>query len=97
MVRLPVFSVDYYYTATYTDRLPLHYGLFLEILSQNWSINFCSFGFIFNLFLSIFASKAQKTVDHVPSFEIFQIETKVHLEGLKFKLEFWDENLKNRP
>ena len=36
-------------------------------------------------------------MDHVPSFEIFQIETKVHLEGLKFKLEFWDENLKKRP
>ena len=70
---------------------------FDKILSQNWGMNFCSCGFIFILFLHILASKAQKTVDHVPSFEIFEIETKLHLQGLNFKLEFWDENLQNRP
>ena len=68
-----------------------------EILSQNWGMNFCPCGFIFVLFLKILASRAQKTVDHVPSFEIFEIETKLHLQGLNFKLEFWDENPQNRP
>ena len=66
-------------------------------LSQNWGINLCSFDFIFNLFLNILASKAQNTAEHVPSVEIFEIETKLLVQGLNFKLEFWDENLQNRP
>ena len=74
-----------------------HYGRFCKILSQNWGMNFCSCGFIFILFLKILASKAQKTVDHMPSYDIFEIETKLHLQGLNFKLEFWDTNLRNRP
>ena len=74
-----------------------HYGRFWEILSQNWGMNFCSYDFIFILFLNILASKAQKTVNHVPSFEIFEIETKLQLQDLNFKLEFWDKNLQNRP
>ena len=60
-------------------------------------MNFCACGFIFTLFLIILAPKAQKTVDHVLSFKIFEIETKLNLQGLNFKLEFWDENLQNRP
>ena len=60
-------------------------------------MSFCSCGFIFILLLKILASKAQKTVDHVPSFEIFKIETKLSLQALNFKLEFWDKNLQNRP
>ena len=51
----------------------------------------------FHSFCKILASRAQKTVDVVPSFEIFQIETKLQLQGLNFKLEFWDKNLQNRP
>ena len=69
----------------------------MKILSQNWGINFCFCGFIFILFLKILASKARNTADHVPSFEILEIETKLHLQGLNFKLEFWDKNLQNRP
>ena len=74
-----------------------HYGQFWEILSQNWGVNFCPCGFIFILFVKIIASKAQKLVDDVPSFEIFEIETKLHLQGLNFKLEFWDKNFQNWP
>ena len=74
-----------------------HYGRFWKILSQNWGMNFCSCGFIFILFLKILTSKAQNAADHVPSVEIFEIETKFHLQGLNFKLEFWDENLQNWP
>ena len=57
----------------------LHYGQFWKILSQNWSMNFCSCGFIFILFLNILAPKAQKTVNHVLSFSTSQIETKLNL------------------
>ena len=60
-------------------------------------MNFCSYDFIFILFLNILVSKVQKTMNHEPSFEFFEIETKLHLQGLNFKLEFWDENLQNRP
>ena len=59
-------------------------------------MNFGVCGFIFILFLKILASKAQNTADHVPSFEIFEIETKLQLQELKFKLEFWDKNFYNR-
>ena len=38
----------------------VHYSHFWEILSQNWGKNFYSCGFIFTLFLKIFAFKAQK-------------------------------------
>ena len=78
-------------------RVTAHYGRFGEILSQNWGMHLCSCGFIFILFLNILAPKAQKTVDHVPNFEIFYIETKLNLQELNFKLEFWDENLQNWP
>ena len=71
-----------------------HYGRFWEFLSQNWGMNFCSCGFIFNVFLNIFNAKTQKTVDHVPSLEIFEIWTKLQLQGLNFELWFWDENFK---
>ena len=57
-------------------------------------MNFCYCGFIFILFLKILASQAQNTKDDV---EIFEIEIKLHLWGLNFKLEFWDENLQNWP
>ena len=60
-------------------------------------MNFGSRGFIFILFLKILASKAQKSVDHVPSFKVFEIETKFHLQGLNLELEFWDEILQNWP
>ena len=39
----------------------------------------------------------QKTLDLVPRFEIFVIETEFHLHGVNFELEFWDKNLQNRP
>ena len=74
-----------------------HYGRFWEILSQKWGMNFCSCGFIFILFPKILTSKAQNTADHVPSVKIFEIETKLHLQGLNLKLEFWDKNLQNWP
>ena len=38
----------------------------------------------------------QITVDHIPSFELFEIEAKLYLQGLNFELEFWDENLQNQ-
>ena len=60
-------------------------------------MNFCSYDFIFIPFLKVLAAKAKKTVDHVPSFEIFDIATKLCLQEPNFKLEFWDENLQNRP
>ena len=60
-------------------------------------MNFCYCGFIFILFLKILASQAQNTKDDVPNVEIFEIEIKLHLWGLNFKLEFWDENVPNRP
>ena len=60
-------------------------------------MNFYFCGFIFILFLKILASKAQNNADHVSSVEIFEIETKLQLQGLNFKLEFWDKNLQNRP
>ena len=41
------------------------------------------------------ASKAQKTVNHVPSFEIFEIETKLHLQELTVKLDFGKRIFKN--
>ena len=84
-------------TASQKKIHPLHYGQFWVILSQNWGMNFCSFGFIFILFLRILASKAHNTVDHVPNLKMFEFETKLHLQGLNFKLEFWDKNLQNRP
>ena len=65
-----------------------HYGQFWEILSQNWGMKFCSYDFIFIRFLNILASKAQKTMKYVPSFEFIEIETKLHSQGLDFKLEF---------
>ena len=46
-------------------------------------MNFCSCGFIFILFLEILTSKAQNNADYVPSVEIFEIETKLQLQGLK--------------
>ena len=58
---------------------PLHYGHFWKILSQNCGINFYSYGLIFILFLKILASRAQKSVDHLPSFKIFEIEAKLPL------------------
>ena len=76
---------------------PMHYGQFWEILSQNWSMDFCSCSFNLIVFLKILASKAQKPLDHVLSFEIFEIETKLYLQGLNFKVEFWDKNLQNQP
>ena len=51
----------------------------------------------FHFFLEILAAKAQKAADHVPSFKLFEIEPKLHLQELNFKLEFWDEDLQNRP
>ena len=60
-------------------------------------MNFCFCGFVFIIFLKILASKALNTADHVPSVEIFEIETKLQLQELKFKLEFWDKTLQNRP
>ena len=60
-------------------------------------MDFCSYDFIFILFLKSLATKAQKPVDHVPSYEFFKIETKLHLQGPNFQLEFWDDNLENRP
>ena len=60
-------------------------------------MSFSSYGFIFILFLRILVSKAQKTVDHETSFEIFSIEIELHLQGLNFDLEFQDKNLQNRP
>ena len=54
---------------------------------------FCSCGFIFILFLKNLACKAQKAVDYVPSFEFFEIETKLHKHGLNFERKFWDKNL----
>ena len=60
-------------------------------------MNFYFCGFIFILFLKILISKAQNNADYVPSVEIFEIEIKLHLQGLNFKLEFWDKNLQNRP
>ena len=56
-----------------------HYGRFLEILSQNWGLNFHYCACIFMLFLKIFAPKAQKSVDYIPGFKIFEIEAKLHL------------------
>ena len=74
-----------------------HYGHFWEILSQNWGMNFYSYGLIFVLFLKILAFNAQKSMDHLPYFEIFEIEAKLHLQGLNFKLDFWDKNFQIRP
>ena len=65
--------------ATIHDDIEAHYGRFWEILSQNWGMNFYSCGVIFMLFLKILASKAEKSMDHLPSFEIFRIEAKLHL------------------
>ena len=47
-------------------------------------MNFYFCGLIFILFLKILAPKGQKSVDHLPSFEIFEIKTKLHLLRLKF-------------
>ena len=74
-----------------------HYGRFWEILSPNWGMNFCSCDFIFIIFLKNVASKAQKIVDHVSNFEIFEIEIKLHLLGINFDIDFWDEKFQNRP
>ena len=46
----------------HASELELHYDQFWEILSQNWGMKFCSYDFIFILFLNILASKAQKKV-----------------------------------
>ena len=58
-------------------------------------MNFYSRVFIFTLFVKIFAFKAQKNVNYFPNFEIFEIEAKLRLWGLNFKLEFWDNNFQN--
>ena len=50
----------------------------------------------FHSFSKILASKAQKAVDYVPSCEIFEIDTKLQLQGLNFELQFWDDNLQNQ-
>ena len=50
-----------------------------------------SFSFFF---LKILASKAQKNVDQVLRFRVFEIETKLHLQVLNFDLEFWEKNFK---
>ena len=60
-------------------------------------MNFYSFGFNFIPFIKVLAFKAEKTVDNVSSFEILEIETKLHLQGRNSELEFWDEILQNRP
>ena len=70
---------------------------FWEILSQNWGMNFDSSGCIFIPFLKILAFKVQKTADRLPSFGIFENKAKLQLQGLNFKLEFWDQNSQNRP
>ena len=57
----------------------VHYGHFWEILSQNKGMNFYSCGLIFILFLKILVSKAQKSMDHLPIFKIFEIKAKLHL------------------
>ena len=54
-------------------------------------MNFCSCGFIFILFLNILAPKVQKTVDYLPSFEIFAVGAIIQLEWLNFKLIFGQE------
>ena len=51
----------------------------------------------FHFFPKILAANAQNFVDHVPSFKILEIELKLHIQELNFKLEFWDKNLQNRP
>ena len=57
----------------------VHYGRFWETLYQNWGINLYFSGLIFILYLKILAFKAQKTVDHLPSFEVSEIEAKLQL------------------
>ena len=47
-------------------------------------MKFCSCGFFFILFLKILACNAQKLVDYAPSFNFFEIETKLHEQGLNF-------------
>ena len=70
---------------------------FWEILSKNCGMNFGSFGCIFISFLEIFASNVNKTFDCLLNSGIFGNEAKLKLQGLNFKLEFWNKNSKNWP
>ena len=74
-----------------------HYGLFWQNLSINYGMNFDFSGCIFIIFLKIIGFKVFKTGDCLPSFEFVEIEAKIQLQGLKFKLEFLDKNSPNRP
>ena len=51
----------------------------------------------FHSFFKYSCFKGSKNCESIPSFEIFNIETKLHLQGLNFKLEFWDKNPQYRP
>ena len=55
-------------------------------------MNFDFSGCIFILFLTTMSLKVSKTVDCLPSFEFFEIEAKIQLQWLNFKLEFLDKN-----
>ena len=58
-------------------------------------MNFCSCGLTFTFLTKVLTSNAKRTVDPVPCrcLKILKIETKLQLQRLNFRLEFWDKNL----
>ena len=73
-----------------------HYGRFWKMCLQNFGMNFaCSKPTLFK-FLTFYLSKYQKTTNLSSDLRIYQIELKLQLPELKFKLEFCYNNHQNR-
>ena len=74
-----------------------HYGRFWQNLSINYGIILTLVAAFSLFFLKIIGFKVSKTGDCLPSFEFVEIEAKIQLQWLNFKLEFLDKNSPNRP